>query len=154
MRIRVVSVGRPPAGPLREAIADFTVRASRYWPLESVEVRAEPARGDDASQVRTREGARLRAALPAGGVLVACDATGRGWDSLGFAAWLRARQEAARDVSFLIGGAFGLDPSLVAEAQERLALAPWTLPHDLARLVLVEQLYRAGTIGRGEPYHK
>jgi 23S rRNA (pseudouridine1915-N3)-methyltransferase len=67
---------------------------------------------------------------------------------------MRTRQEAARDVSFLIGGAFGLDPALRDAADERLAVAPWTLPHDLARLVLLEQLYRAGTIVRGEPYHK
>jgi 23S rRNA (pseudouridine1915-N3)-methyltransferase len=67
---------------------------------------------------------------------------------------MRQRQEAARDVSFLIGGAFGLADELRSTADERLAVAPWTLPHDLARLVLAEQLYRAGTILRGEPYHK
>jgi 23S rRNA (pseudouridine1915-N3)-methyltransferase len=57
-------------------------------------------------------------------------------------------------VAFLIGGAFGLDESLRDTAQMRLSLAPWTLPHELARLVLAEQLYRAGTLVRGEPYHK
>jgi 23S rRNA (pseudouridine1915-N3)-methyltransferase len=63
-------------------------------------------------------------------------------------------RERARDIAFVIGGAYGLAESLVTSAQLRLALAPWTLPHELARLVLAEQLYRAGTIARGEPYHK
>jgi 23S rRNA (pseudouridine1915-N3)-methyltransferase len=63
-------------------------------------------------------------------------------------------REAAQDVAFVIGGAFGLDDALMARAHERLALAPWTLPHEVARLVLAEQLYRAGTIVRREPYHK
>ena len=71
-----------------------------------------------------------------------------------FADFMRDARERARDVAFLIGGAYGLAPSLRDNAQTRLALAPWTLPHELARLVLAEQLYRAGTIVRGEPYHK
>ena len=57
-------------------------------------------------------------------------------------------------MTFVIGGAFGLDPVLRDRAGRRLSLAPWTLPHELARLVLAEQFYRAGTIARGEPYHK
>jgi 23S rRNA (pseudouridine1915-N3)-methyltransferase len=65
-----------------------------------------------------------------------------------------ALQQEARDVAFLIGGAHGLSDKLRRDAQRQIALASWTLPHELARLVLAEQLYRAGTIARGEPYHK
>jgi 23S rRNA (pseudouridine1915-N3)-methyltransferase len=71
-----------------------------------------------------------------------------------FAAFVQDARERARDLAFVIGGAHGLAESFIAAAQTRLALAPWTLPHELARLVLAEQLYRAGTIVRGEPYHK
>ena len=71
-----------------------------------------------------------------------------------FAEWLQQRRENAQDVSFVIGGAFGLDDALKQEAGMLLSLAPWTLPHEMARLVLAEQLYRAGTIIRGEPYNK
>ena len=71
-----------------------------------------------------------------------------------FAAWLQRLQERARDVAILIGGAFGLSTAAREQSAERIALAPWTLPHELARLVLAEQLYRAGTISRREPYHK
>ncbi|MCU0649623.1 MAG: 23S rRNA (pseudouridine(1915)-N(3))-methyltransferase RlmH [Gemmatimonadaceae bacterium] len=154
MRFRVIAVGRPRAAALRDVIDDFVARAERYWPLDVVEVREESARALDPLQVRQREGARLRERLAPGGMVVACDASGRSHTSEQFATWMRHRQEAARDVSLVIGGAFGLDPALRDAADERLALAPWTLPHDLARLVLVEQLYRAGTIVRGEPYHK
>ncbi len=71
-----------------------------------------------------------------------------------FARWLQELRERARDVAFVIGGAFGLADAVRARATSVLSLAPWTLPHELARLVLAEQLYRAGTIIRGEPYHK
>jgi 23S rRNA (pseudouridine1915-N3)-methyltransferase len=87
-------------------------------------------------------------------VTVACDATGQSMSSERFAEWLQSEREAARDVVFMIGGAYGLDGTLRDGARLRLSLAPWTLPHELARLVLAEQLYRAGTIVRGEPYHK
>jgi 23S rRNA (pseudouridine1915-N3)-methyltransferase len=139
---------------MRAVLSDFVDRATRYWPMEWIEVREESARSQDSGVVRAREGVRLRAALPVGGVVVACDGSGRALDSDAFARWMRQRHEAARDVSFLIGGAFGLTDELRSSADERLAVAPWTLPHDLARWVLAEQLYRAGTILRGEPYHK
>jgi 23S rRNA (pseudouridine1915-N3)-methyltransferase len=71
-----------------------------------------------------------------------------------FAKFVQEARERARDIAFVIGGAYGLADSVRDRAQTRLALAPWTLPHELARLVLAEQLYRAGTIIRGEPYHK
>jgi 23S rRNA (pseudouridine1915-N3)-methyltransferase len=74
--------------------------------------------------------------------------------SAAFADWLQQRRERTEDVSFLIGGAFGLSEEVLTRAALRLAVAPWTLPHDLARLVFAEQVYRAGTLTRGEPYHK
>jgi 23S rRNA (pseudouridine1915-N3)-methyltransferase len=152
MRFRVLVVGKPRQGPLAAVIEDYEHRASRYWPLDVVAVREASGR-DDPAAVKRREGERLLA--QAGDArLVACDESGTAFDSPRFAAWLQAKREAAQDVAFVIGGAFGLDDALMARAHERLALAPWTLPHEVARLVLAEQLYRAGTIVRREPYHK
>ena len=74
--------------------------------------------------------------------------------SASFSRWLQNQREAAHDVIFLIGGAHGLSKGILSRARTRLSLAAWTLPHEIARLVLVEQIYRAGTIVRGEPYHK
>jgi 23S rRNA (pseudouridine1915-N3)-methyltransferase len=147
-------VGKPRDASLASAIGEYERRAARYWPLRAVEVREEPARHASEALVRDRESARLLDAVPAGAQVVACDAGGRSIASREFAGWMQQQREAARDVAFVIGGAYGLADSVRTRAVMRLALAPWTLPHELARLVLAEQLYRAGTIIRGEPYHK
>ncbi|HSA54727.1 MAG TPA: 23S rRNA (pseudouridine(1915)-N(3))-methyltransferase RlmH [Gemmatimonadaceae bacterium] len=152
MRIRLVVVGKPRDVPLAAVIGEYERRAARYWPLEVHEVRAARGAEDRSADGRGREGERLLER--ATGQIVACDETGSSMTSAAFAAWLQQRREAAADVSFVIGGAYGLAPAVRARADRLLTLAPWTLPHELARLVLAEQLYRAGTIVRGEPYHK
>ncbi len=153
MKLIVAAVGRPRNAALAAAIEQYEGRASRYWPLEVREVREENARGASVQAVQEKEALRL-AERTEGAILVACDERGRTMTSAVFAAFLQDARERARDLAFVIGGAYGLSESLRARAQTRLALAPWTLPHELARLVLAEQLYRAGTIVRGEPYHK
>ena len=110
-------------------------------------------RAENIDLTRQREGERLATAVGGAGV-VACEIGGRRMSSPEFAAWLQLRREAATDVAFVIGGAHGIAADLSSRAVARLSFSPWTLPHELARLVLAEQLYRAGTIVRGEPYHK
>ena len=141
----IAAVGRPKDQALAAAIRDYETRAARYWPLEIVEVRGE--RGDSATSgtiVRERECERIRQRVGSIATRVACDASGKSMSSERFAAWLQGERESARDVAFMIGGAFGLDDSLRDGASMRLSLAPWTLPHELARLVLAEQLYQIG----------
>ncbi len=154
MRVVIAAVGRPRDPAIAAAIKEYETRAARYWPLEVHEVREEPARSLSPDLVRDREGERLLAKVPAGAQIVACDERGRSMRSTDFASWLRDARDLARDVAFVIGGAYGLSEPARARAGLILSLAPWTLPHELARLVLSEQLYRAGTIVRGEPYHK
>jgi 23S rRNA (pseudouridine1915-N3)-methyltransferase len=154
MKFVVAVVGKPRDANLAGAIREYETRASRYWPLEVHEVREEPARSGSADLVREREGERLLSAVPAVAQVVACELTGRAMSSEEFATWLQQLRERARDVAILIGGAFGLGDVVRRRATVSLALGPWTLPHELARLVLAEQMYRAGTITRGEPYHK
>jgi len=110
-------------------------------------VRARPRRC-------AREAARLRAAAPKGASVWVCDAGGKHRTSEEFAKWMQRARENARDVAFLIGGAFGLDADLKKEAAGVISLSTLTFPHEFARLILAEQMYRAGTIIRGEPYHK
>jgi 23S rRNA (pseudouridine1915-N3)-methyltransferase len=154
MRFLIVSVGRPRDRALSEAIHDYEARAARYWPIATKEVREEPARSTAPALVREREGQRLLDACEDADV-IACDATGPQMASEEFAGWMRqARERDERDVAFLIGGAFGLSDGVRARARSSLGFSRWTMPHELARLVLAEQLYRAGTIARGEPYHK
>lgn len=155
MKLVVAAVGKPRDAALAAAIRHYEERAAHYWPLESIEVKEESARHLAPSAVMEREGERLLARVPPGAALVLCDAQGgQGLSSPAFAERVQGWREAARDVVFVIGGAFGVSDAVRQAATLRLALAPWTLPHELARLVLVEQLYRAGTILRGEPYHK
>lgn len=154
MRIMVAVVGKPRDAGLAAAIRDYETRASRYWPLDVREVRGESGRSLAGDQVRARESERLAAALPDGAHIVACELGGVTMTSEAFAQWVQRRREDARDVAFLIGGAYGLGEALQRVTTTRLSLAPWTLPHEIARLVLAEQLYRAGTIIRREPYHK
>ena len=154
MRIVVAVVGKPRDAALAAAIRDYEARATRYWPLEVREVREESGRSLSAQQVRDRESERLASAVPAAAHVVSCELGGLAMSSEAFAQWLQRRREEAKDVVFLIGGAHGLGESTQRVTSTRLALAPWTLPHEIARLVLAEQLYRAGTIVRREPYHK
>jgi 23S rRNA (pseudouridine1915-N3)-methyltransferase len=155
MHLLIVAVGKVRAQELAAGIREYEGRAGRYWQLGVVEVKEESARARSAEEVRRREGERLLEAVGTGTSIVACDEHGTMLRSAEFAEWLRAeRDRAGRDVAFVIGGAFGLADAVLERADMRLALARWTLPHELARLVLAEQLYRAGTILRGEPYHK
>lgn len=154
MRVIVAVVGKPKDPSLAGAISDYEARAARYWPLEVVEVREESGKSVSPEMVKRREGERLRDRIRSAGPPVLCDQGGRPMDSLQFSSWLQGEREAARDVAFVIGGAHGLSDEIRADARMSLSLSPWTLPHELARLVLAEQLYRAGTIIRGEPYHK
>jgi 23S rRNA (pseudouridine1915-N3)-methyltransferase len=153
MKLIVAAVGKPRNAALAAAIEQYEGRAAKYWPLEIREVREENARGAQVSVVQEKEAERLTARVE-GATVVACDEAGARMTSTAFAAFLQDARERARDVAFVIGGAYGLAESLRTRAQTRMSLAPWTLPHELARLVLAEQLYRAGTIVRGEPYHK
>jgi 23S rRNA (pseudouridine1915-N3)-methyltransferase len=155
MRILVVAVGKVRSRELAAGIREYEGRAGRYWPMEVVEVKEESARSRPAGEVRSREGERLIEAAGAGSFVVACDEQGTMLRSEEFAEWLRGeRERATRDLAFVIGGAYGLSDAVLERANMCMALTRWTLPHELARLVLLEQLYRAGTILRGEPYHK
>ena len=154
MKVSLLVIGRPRHAGLADAIRDYETRAARYWPLEVVEVKEESGKSLPPDAVREREGERLAGRLPTDAHVVACDPGGLALESESFARWLRQQRDEARSVAFLIGGAHGLGSAILQRATRRLSLAPWTLPHEVARLVLAEQLYRAGTIVRGEPYHK
>jgi len=154
MRMVVAVVGKPRDAALALAIHEYETRAARYWPLDVKEVREESGRSLSPQEVRDREGERLLAALSHAAYIVLCDVSGTTMTSEAFAQWLQRRREQAKDIAFIIGGAHGIGTPAQQRASMRLSLAPWTLPHEIARLVLVEQLYRAGTIVRREPYHK
>ena len=154
MRVVIAAVGKPRDRHLAAAISEYETRAARYWPLDVVEVREASGRGVTPEQAREREGERLLERLPDAALVVICDERGDRLTSPQFAELVSGARDRARDVAFVIGGAYGFTDAMRARAGRSIQLAPFTLPHEMARLVLAEQLYRAGTIVRGEPYHK
>ena len=154
MRLVVAVVGKPRDRHLAAAIEEYETRAARYWPLSVVEAREASGRGVSADDAREKEGVRLLERVPDGALLIVCDERGERLTSAAFAHLLISSRDAARDVAFVVGGAFGHSDRVRSAASRTIQMAPWTLPHEMARLVLAEQLYRAGTIMRGEPYHK
>jgi 23S rRNA (pseudouridine1915-N3)-methyltransferase len=155
VKVTVVAVGHV-RDPLHAAVAEYESRAGRYWKLELVEVESG-ARGpkSDPDRVKVAEEERILGRLPPAAEVVALTRAGEPLGSGALAAYLeRLALYGSSGVAFVIGGAYGLGPGILRRARRRLSLSPLTLPHELARLVLAEQLYRAGTILRGEPYHK
>ncbi|MDC3958754.1 23S rRNA (pseudouridine(1915)-N(3))-methyltransferase RlmH [Polyangium jinanense] len=143
MRIVVVAVGRVKDKPLRAALDDYLGRVRRYMPCDEIEL-------EDAPPARLVE---LFAKKTDGSTTIALEVMGRALDSPSFARTIeRAGSRGKGVVSFLIGGADGIPPETSRAAHDRLSLSTLTFPHRLARLVLVEQIYRAMTILRGEPY--
>ncbi len=134
MRVIVLAVGRL-RPPYVDDVAHYAKLLSRHARLEMIEVREEE---------------RLAARIPERAFVSLLDRAGEAFDSLSFSRFLEDRRQAGRDVCFVIGGHLGLDLEAV---DHRFSLGPLTLPHQLARVVLLEQLYRGHKILAGEPYH-
>ncbi len=155
MRVSLCVVGRLRAGPEADLVTDYlkrfdrTGRALGLGPAKLVEVEDKKGGGKPA------EAELLRKALPSGAVVCALDERGRVMSSPDFAGALaKRRDQGAQDMAFVIGGADGLDPALVAEADMVLSFGAMVWPHMLARVMLCEQLYRAASILAGSPYHR
>jgi 23S rRNA (pseudouridine1915-N3)-methyltransferase len=147
VRIRVVAVGSRMPEWVASACAEYLKRLGPHARTSLVEL---PARARSAKQ----EGERVLAALESGDYVIVLDERGRELTTRELATWLEARRAAGRDLAFVIGGADGLAPDVLARADFTLALSRLTLPHALARVLLLEQLYRAHTVLAHHPYHR
>jgi 23S rRNA (pseudouridine1915-N3)-methyltransferase len=153
-RATIVGVGRL-KGWAAEGCDDYLTRLRRYFPVEVVEVPEEDMNRRSAGEVLAAEEQRLLKRIPAGAHVVALDREmGKPLSSEELARKLDILGISGRShVAFLLGGPLGVSPEVLSRADERLSLGSVTLPHALARIVLLEQLYRAVKIGRGEKYH-
>jgi 23S rRNA (pseudouridine1915-N3)-methyltransferase len=156
MRIRLIWVGKTKNEHVRALVGDYLQRLGRFVRCEVTELR-ESAAGDERAVVE-EESKRIAAALAAraDGVTVLLDVEGRGsWSSPELAAQVeRWQSEGRKEIAFVVGGHLGVAAELKAKADVRWSLSPLTLTHEMARVVLVEQLYRAYTIMHGLPYQK
>lgn len=159
MQIRIVAVGRIKERYLAEGIAEYVKRLKPYIRLTIAEVDDErrPDHPSPAQEEKAlvREGKRILAAIPDGSVVAALAVDGRPISSEDLAELLGKHEvSGAGTFTFIIGGDLGLAPCVLERSDLRLSLSPMTLTHPMARLILLEQVYRAFRILRGEPYHK
>jgi 23S rRNA (pseudouridine1915-N3)-methyltransferase len=151
MRVTIAAVGRDRSGPARQLFDDYCKRCA--WPIELVEI--APRSAVPLERRLAEEGERLRGAIPRDAIAIALDERGRLLSSRAFATRIATWQQHSRnDIGFVIGGADGLAAEVVESADLVLALGRMTWPHRLVRVLLAEQLYRAGTILAGHPYHR
>ena len=159
MRLVVISIGRLKQGPERELAERYHERfgdIGRKLGFRGLEIHEIPeSRARDAATRIAEEAAAISAAIPAKSALVALDERGDNLDSATFARHLgRWRDEQMANTIFVIGGADGLSPDLRRKAKLRLAFGSATWPHQMVRILLLEQIYRAATILAGHPYHR
>jgi len=151
LKIRILSPWKQ-EGPLKSREDEYLKRVKRYASLEVSEIRGE--KGESAQAVE-KEGGRLLDHAKKGSYLVALTEGGRNFDSVDFSKWIEEMGLRGRsDITFIVGGAAGIGEELAKRVDMKLSLSPMTFPHQLARFILVEQIYRAFTIIKGEPYHK
>ena len=155
-KVTLIAVGRLKEPYWREAADEYLKRLRPYATMQVVEVSDRDVTRNEAEAMAAEGADVLRALQTAGSShCVALDVGGRQLSSEGLAEWLAANDLSGTSaLTFAIGGAAGLASDVLARADERLSLGPMTLPHQMARVVLLEQLYRAFRIMRGEPYHR
>ena len=153
MKITVLSVGKIRDDRLRSLVEEYRGRLSHHLPLDEVEVKK--VKKSDPRQVMAEEAEALLGATPEGALRIALTERGKTRTSEEVAEELESWMLAGRQhVVFYIGGAHGLDRAFLKACDRRWSLSPMTFPHDVARMLLWEQLYRGMSILRGEPYHK
>jgi 23S rRNA (pseudouridine1915-N3)-methyltransferase len=154
MRFRIVAFGQRTPAWVVAGFDDYARRLPREFALELIELKPSPrARGKTLVQILAAEGERIAAATR-GSMVIALDERGEAWSTSQLAARLRVWSNSGRPVAFVLGSADGLAAPVKRNADVIMALSTLTLPHGLARVVLVEQIYRAASLLQGHPYHR
>lgn len=159
MQYTILCVGKIKERFYSDAVREYVKRLSRYANINIVEVPDEktPERASTAEEqgIKNREGERLLSKIKETMYVIALDLHGREYDSLTFARHVNDCMVGGKShIAFLIGGSLGLSDDVLAHANETLSFSKFTFPHQLMRVILLEQLYRANRILKNEPYHK
>ena len=154
MKLLIVAVGQRVPDWAQTAWDDYAKRFPPELKVELKAVKTEPRGSKTLDTLYAAERTRIEAAIPRGARIVALDERGTSLTTVALAEKLKAWQLGADDVALVIGGPDGLDPSFRQAAHERIRLSDLTLPHAMARVLLIEQLYRAWSINASHPYHR
>ena len=153
--ILILAVGQRQPAWVNDAVADYLNRFSESQRPQLREIKAEPrTTGKPVAALLQAEAERLRAGIPKDAVAIALDEHGKAVTTEEFAALIERFGQTATNLVFLIGGPDGVDPKLKLESHQTLRLSSMTLPHGMARVLLIEQLYRARSLLSGHPYHR
>ena len=154
MRVTLVAVGQRMPAWVSQGYAEYSKRLRPRLPLELVEIPAAKRGSGDLARAMAAEGKRLLSAIGPQDHVIALDERGTARTSLELSRWLGKRLQSGKDLVFLVGGADGFAPEVLARANERWSLSSLTLPHALVRIVFAEQIYRAVSLLDGHPYHR
>jgi 23S rRNA (pseudouridine1915-N3)-methyltransferase len=155
LKIKLLVVGKLKESSWQEAQADFIKRLSPFARIELIEVAPESTTATAGAERSMKlEGERLISRLDTDSFIVALDRLGKEIGSLDLAKLLREEGDGGRELTFIIGGAEGLDVAVLARANKKISLSKMTFTHEMARVFLLEQLYRAATILAGKTYHR
>ncbi len=154
MKIRVITVGKTDSGWLKEGLSTFFERLKRYLKIEWLEIEFQSNAKKSKSEVMQLEAVKILASIKSNDYVVLLDEKGKQYSSEEFAIWLNRKFVSIQeDIVFVIGGPYGFHDSVKARSSEKLALSEMTFTHQMVRIFFAEQLYRAMTILKNEPYH-
>lgn len=154
MKTTLILVGKTTGKLYSQAIEDYEKRIGHYMPFVIKilpELRSTKSLTEE--QQKTKEGEMILKNISSSDIVVLLDEHGHEYRSIEFAKWLEKKRNGGRNVTFVIGGPYGFSEDVYARANEQISLSKMTFSHQMVRLVFVEQLYRACTIIKGEPYH-
>ncbi len=159
LKIQIIAVGKIKEKYLKDGIAEYAKRLSRFCDLQMIEVEDEQApdslSSSQETQVKRREADRILKKIKDNSYIVILDVKGERLNSEAFAAKVQNLcVSGVSNITFIIGGSLGLDPSVAEKASFKISLSDMTFPHQLTRLILLEQIYRAFKITNNETYHK
>ncbi len=155
MKLKLIALGHNQPGWVNDGVAEYAKRFPSEWPFELAELKPEKRAANRSTEiVLATEAERIRTQIPKQALVVALDERGEQLTTRGLSEHMSAWSREAPCATFVIGSADGLDATLKAQAQFRFGLSRLTLPHGLARIFLVEQLYRAVSLLSGHPYHR
>jgi len=155
MRITILTVGKLKENYLKEGIESYKKRINFYIPCELIEISdVKGSKMDNITIIKNKEGEKIKSYLSSSDYIISLDEKGVEYSSISFSKHLqKLMNRGIKELTFIIGGSYGLSDEIINLSNERLSLSKMTFPHDLVRLIFIEQLYRALTIIKNEKYH-